>query len=261
MDKRLPICMIKQTTLLIFLLFSSISYTQTPVKVATGEWAPFITKDTEHLGYISQIISEAFAQVDRDVEFLFRPWPRAYQNAKEGEVDATSYWYKDERHAEHFYFSDPLSKDNVVFFRIKSSNPITWNTLSDLDQYSISLTRGYTYNEDMWRYAMQNPDRIAIVGSDEQNLKMLLLERIDITPVQDVVGWHLIHKLFAKEQVNRIEVMQPPLTTKTGHLLFPKVNKNSLQLLEQFNQGLKKLKESGRLYELKEKLILGEYSK
>lgn len=247
--------------LLACLLFTSNPWAKQTIKISTSEWPPYISKDSPNYGYISQTIEEAFALVDIDVEFVFMPWARAYQEAKVGHVSATSYWYKDHKHAEYFYFSEPLSSEKVVFFRLKSEKPSTWQSLSDFDGLAIGLTRSFTYTKELWQYAENNSDSISIVTTDEQNFKKLLLGRIDITPAQEIVGWSHLQSLFAKVQINRVEMMQPPLTIQTGHLLFPKVNKNSKELLKQFNEGLSILTKNGRLEELKEQLILGRYSK
>lgn len=231
------------------------------IKISTSEWPPYISKSAPNYGYVSQIIEEAFAQVNIDVKFVFYPWARSYEEAKFGNADATSYWYKDPKHMQDFYLSDPLSKENVVFFRLKSEKPIIWKSLSDFDDLTIGLTRSYTYTPELWQYAEDNSERMSIVTSDMQNFKMLLLGRIDVTPAQETVGWHHLQNLFAKEQINRVEVMQPSLSMRTGHLLFPKAQKNSKQLVKQFNKGLSILAKNGRLEELQEELILGRYSK
>jgi len=253
--------MIKWCWLLINLLFSSQVMADNTIRISTSEWPPYISKKSPNGGYISQVIKEAFEQVNINVEFVYIPWARAYEEAKFGNFNATSYWYEDDRHKKHFYLSDTLSNEKTVFFRLKSDKPSKWANLSEFEHLTMGLTRGYTYTKELWQYAEKNSDRVSIVITDEQNFKMLLLERIDITPSQEVVGWHYLHNMFAKEQVNRVEIMQPPLSTQTGHLLFPKTNKNSLELLKQFNKGLSILKENGRIYELKEKLIQGYYSK
>ncbi len=246
--------------LLACLLFTHNLSAKQTIKISTSEWPPYISKKLPNHGYISQVIEEAFAQVNIDVEFVFLPWARAYEDAKVGNYSATSYWYKDQKHARYFYFSEPLSKEKVVFFRLKSEKPLTWQSLSDFDDLTFGLTRSYTYTKALWQYAENNPERMSIVTSDEQSFKMLLLERVDLVPAQEIVGWHYLNSLFAKEQVNRVEVMQPPLNIFTGHLLFPKTNQNSMELVKQFNKGLEILAKNGRLEELQERLILGRYS-
>jgi polar amino acid transport system substrate-binding protein len=250
----------KHIWLLIGLLFTSELWASQTIKISTSEWPPYISQKAPNHGYISQVITEAFQHVNIKVEFVFTPWARAYEEAKHGNVDATSTWYKDKKHASYFHFSAPLSEEKLVFFRLKSEEPATWKSFSDFDDLNIALTRSYTYTPELWHYAKNNNDRISIVTQDKQSFKMLLLGRVDLVPAQEIVGWHHLHTLFAKEQVNRVEVLRPSLKIHTAHVLFPKVNENSEQLLEQFNKGLAILIKNGRLNQLKEALIEGKYS-
>lgn len=252
--------MLRAFLFIIVLLLTCDVFATQQIRISTSEWPPYVSKTAPNYGYISHIVSEAFAKVNVEVEFVFSPWARAYDDTKDGEFSASSYWYKDPKHAEHFYFSEPLNKEKVTFFRLKSNKPITWQSVNDFDDYTIGLTRSYTYTKELWQYADKNQERISIVNTDEQNLKMLLLGRIDITPVQEDVGWHYLQSMFAKGQVNRVETLQPPLSIKTGHLLFPKAKDGSKELVEIFNRGLKILEASGRLATLQEELILGKYS-
>lgn len=251
----------KRYWLFVYSLLISQAWASSTIIISTSDWPPFISKNAPQQGYISQVITEAFAKSDIKVKFVYVPWARAYEKAKVGDFDATSYWYDDPKHKEHFYLSEPLTSEKTMFFRLKSDSPTTWQSLEEFKSVSMSITRGYTYTDSLWQYARANKNSVSIVGSDVQNFKMLLLGRIDVTPVQEIVGWHLLHTLFAQEQVDRIEVMQPPLLVTTGHLFFPKAKPNSVELREKFDKGLSILEANGRLYELKEKLVEGYYSK
>ncbi|WP_448565512.1 substrate-binding periplasmic protein [Thalassotalea ganghwensis] len=231
------------------------------ITISTSDWPPYVSEHQPHGGYITQVVREAFAEVSVAVKFEYVPWLRAYEWTKRGQYDALSYWYNDEKLKNDFYLSEPLSTEKVVFFRLKSKRPITWNRFSDFAHLTMGLTRGFAYTKELWQYAADNKDRVSLVMSDEQNFKMLLAERVDLFPAQEVVGWHYIHNLSNKEKANQVETMHPPLFIHTGHLLFPKKNKKSVKLVEQFNKGLSMLRAKGRLQELNERLNQGYYSK
>lgn len=228
------------------------------VTISTSQWSPYITSISPQYGSMSTIINEAFAEMDIEVNYVFLPWARAYEGAKAGEVDATSYWYKDEKHDKYFLYSEPLTTDETVFFRIKNGKKTTWHTLSEFDDLRIGLTRGFTYTRSMWDYAEEHKNDVYIVGSDRQNLKMLMLGRVDIIPMQKEVGLHLLNSLFSQPLDQKVEILTPPLSIRTGHLLFPKANKKSKRLIQSFNKGLKLLKQSGRLQSLQQELVVEE---
>ncbi|WP_462158886.1 substrate-binding periplasmic protein [Pseudoalteromonas sp. GB56] len=241
--------------LLACLFFSVCSHAQQTIKISTSDWPPYIDRNLESKGFVSQIIKEAFAQVDVKVEFVFLPWARAYDETKRGNFVATSYWYKDKSHSKHFIYSDAITHEKLVFFHFNSLLPNTWNALEDFNKQVIGLTRGYTYTKSIWQYAQRHPDNTYVVGSDEQNFQMMLLGRVDIVPAQEIVGWQYVHTLFPPQDIARVRVMSPAIDTPTGHLLFPKVNKDSKKIRSLFNKGLAKLKESGRLAELQSTVL------
>lgn len=233
----------------------------THVVIATGETPPFTSQNIKHNGYMNHIIRLAFGNVGISTEFIFLPWSRAYLEAQQGEFVATSYWFSDDRHNSHFFFSDPLNTQDVVLFKRRISANSPWQSFDDIRrlQLKVGLTRGYTYNQSTWDYAEQRPDLVSVVNTDLQNLKMLVLKRIDAFPIEEVTGWYMLNRHFPPEQVQMLEIAPQPLTTKTSHLFFSKAHSDSESLLHSFNEGLRQLSLSGELSLLHEALILGEY--
>ncbi|MBB1485523.1 substrate-binding periplasmic protein [Oceanospirillum sediminis] len=245
---------------LILSLFSSVAIAQT-IRIATGEYPPFCSSSAKHYGFVSHVISEAFAREGHQVEFDFLPWKRALYQTSNGEYDATSWWvYSDERAAK-FYYSDTVVTNSVHFFYVKAHNfDFDWKTLSDLDDYRLGVTRGYFYNEEFTQYREENTDRFDVVNSDEQSLKRMLLKRIDLFPVNVVVGLELLRTKFGPNVIHQITYHPRPLSSKDGFILFPKSQANSAQLSAIFNSGLKKLKADGSYERMQENLLSGYYS-
>ena len=123
----------------------------------------------------------------------------------------------------------------------------------------MGLNRDYTYSPALWQVAEDNADLISIVNTSEQNFRMLLLDRIDVFPEEEVTGWYLINNHFSQEQRNLIEVMRAPLRNTQSHLLFSRKHSMTDTYVSAFHKGLKKLKENGRLQVLKNRLIEGHY--
>ncbi|XOV78126.1 MAG: substrate-binding periplasmic protein [Aestuariibacter sp.] len=231
------------------------------ITIATGETPPYTSQNIKHMGYMNHVVSRAFSKVGIQTTFVFMPWSRAYLEAKQGSFAATSYWFSDPRHKTHFYFSKPLSEENTVFFKRRVSLVGDWNNFDDVrrKQLKMGLTRGYTYTQETWRYAESRPDLVSIVNTDMQNLKMLMLKRIDAFPIEEVTGWYILNKHFPQEQVKKLEIADEPLMTKSAHLFFPKSAERSQYYLERFNQGLTEMAISGELESMYEDLVLGEY--
>lgn len=230
------------------------------LNIATGITAPYSSPHLAKQGYVNHIVTEAFASQGYSVNFVYLPWARAYEEALSGQFDATSYWYTSQWREKDFHYSKPVVSERLVFFRRQSEAPQRWQDLSDFKELRIGLTRGYTYTDELWSLAESAPERVSVVNTDRQNLKMLALGRIDLFPVDEITGWYLAQSYLAPEQARRLETLPRPLTVVKGHVLFLKGTPDSLSLLNAFNQGLAELSASGRLEQLEENLVTGVYS-
>jgi polar amino acid transport system substrate-binding protein len=98
----------KKLSKLIILLFMLFNFSgnvvaEDVIRIASGEWSPFISKDLKHGGVVLHIISESFAAVGIKVEYGFFPWARAMALAKEGTWDGTAVWGPSTEREEHFF--------------------------------------------------------------------------------------------------------------------------------------------------------------
>lgn len=246
--------------LLLLLLWKQPVSAETVV-ITTGETPPHTSQSNKNFGYINHIISTAFGKQGIEVEFLFMPWSRSYQQTAQGNFVATSYWYKDEKHQDKFMFSDVLSLDRLLLFRRKAESTPQWRTFSDAKRLKLKfgLTRGYTYTQEIWDYQKQRPELFSIVNTDKQNLRMLLLSRIDVFPAEEITGWYALHQHFSREQLRVIDTSPTPLKTNQSHLLFSRAHPEAERLLQEFNKGLEKLKREGTLNKYKDDFLKGVY--
>ncbi len=252
--------MIRKILLSILLfLYATIGVRAETVQISTGHTPPMASSAAPYQGYLSHVISVAFEQVDIYTEFVFLPWSRAYKEAKEGAFVATSYWYQDQKHLPYFYPSNAITYDRVVFFKRKSHFDV--QGLADIKRkrLRLGLTRGYTYTEELWRYAGQNPAVVSVVNTDMQNFKMLLMGRIDVFVADEISGWYALNHNFSPELVQTITTVDKELFSQKGHLMFSKAHPDAQRLLQLFNRGLELAEERGLLEKLQEDFITGKY--
>ena len=174
--------------------------------------------------------------------------------------EASSYWYRDVKHEVGFYHSDTIIRDRVVFFRKKSA--LKLSSIDDIKRHRlrVGLTRGFTYSNEVWQWADENVDLVSIVNSDEQNLKMLVLGRIDVFPADEISGWYALNKNFSAEQVQTIETVAQGLINRDAVLLFSKAHAESERLMAAFNKGLQIIGEKGLLDEMTLQFVSGDYA-
>jgi polar amino acid transport system substrate-binding protein len=244
------------------LFFSTVDlYAKESITIATGEYSPFSSSALQENGYVNHVITRAFSQEGIDVTFKYLPWKRAELATKNGDYSATSFCYRSDEREKHFYYSDTVNNEKTVFFYRKDKPLKEWSTLSDLSDFSIGATIGYTYTKEFWAAAESKKLRINQVAKDQVNMKKLITSRIDLFPAGIVLGNTLLHDNFDVGMASTIDYNAKPLVSVTGHVLFPKASPDSKRLLTLFNKGLESLTESGELAKLYDRLVSGGYKK
>lgn len=243
--------------LLLIAVFSLFSQTKI-VKLANGEWVPFMGEKNYENGLISHIVKEAFKLEGYTVEYGFYPWKRAYELAKEGkEWTGTPGWKKNQEREELFYLSEPIITIEEVFFHRKD-NEIEWKSYEDLKKYQIGLSIGYAYGEEFDR--MRGQYNIEETPDDLSNLKKILFKRIDIFPCTKEVGYLLINKNFKRSDAKLITNHPKPVNTGDYLLLLTKKNPENKQIIFIFNKGLKKFKASRKYKKMLADSLKGKYN-
>lgn len=229
--------------LLMFLAVSPSFADDHIIRLTAGDYPPYQSHKLKHFGVISRIVTEAFALEGVKVEFTFMPWKRAYNVILRGELDGVGYATRKKERIEHFYFSDPVFQKQRVFFYLKSDT-FDWKEVKDLSGLKIGAMRGYAYND-----AFDQADKSGLidthrVSTHEQNMRMLVADRVDLALSTLDQGLYAL-QMSEPDTIPRVAWHPKPLHSPSMYLMLSKkVAKNEL-MIERFNRGLKKLKESG----------------
>ena len=214
------------------------------VRITNGEWPPITSERLPDKGPLSRIVSEAFALEGVTVEYGYFPWKRAYDYARTGKWDGSIGWAPTEKHLRDFLLSKPVLMVDKGLFYLKST-PFDWKTIDDLKGWKVGSTAGYAYGDD-WDKAI-NEGRLQIeeVTVDEQNIRKLLLRRVDVVAMEVDVANHLLRTLLPPDVAATI-VQHPKLVMQTPICLaLSRKTERSAALMERFNRGLQRLTESG----------------
>ncbi|WP_163834954.1 hypothetical protein [Spartinivicinus ruber] len=104
-----------------------------------------------------------------------------------------------------------------------------WEKLSDLRNYRIRATRGYTYTGEFISAANNKKLNVVFSTNDEINFRMMFKNRIDILVIGSVAGYSLLQRKFDSSLMHSVDFNRKPLVSFTNHILFPKkiLNLNS----------------------------------
>ena len=253
-----------QVLILLFAALCSLSTTsraQETIHITNGEWEPFLSEYSYQYGLNSHIVTEAFKQEGILVKWGFFSWSRAYQIAKEGiEWEASCCWRSSEEIAKDFLVSGIVSKTSYVFFHLKSME-FDWQNLSDLKDLTIGTTIEYNYGKPFMEAIADKKITVQYVPTDDQNYKKLLRERIHIFPNDLIVGYAQIRNSVSADDVSLFTHHPKEFEINTLQLLISKNSEKGQYLLDKFDSGLKKLKETGLLSTMYKDLRDGKYDK
>lgn len=244
-----------QRFLLCFMVLMLVSlsqalYAANTIKISTGHWPPYLNDDLPGDGFLSQIIRESFALEGIDVKFSFLPWSRALAMVKTGTYQASAVWSCTESRSRNFLYSSPILPYQYVFYH-RADEPFEWESFEELKGKRIGLTQDYSYGETLSDVIDRGLVDADVTTSDSANFKKLLLNRIDLFPMDPVVGEAMIRNQFSS-QAYRLTFHPKPLRSAFYHLLF---NAEAADLRQAFNEGLTKLRESGRYRAIIEKAV------
>jgi polar amino acid transport system substrate-binding protein len=213
------------------------------ITLTTADWRPYVTRDEPQRGVIAHIVSEAFALEGVEVRYVFSSWTRAYVDAEQGRADGSIIWLKEAGRARKFYYSDPVFEASTVLFHLKSFN-FDWTSVEDLYPVTVGGTVGYKYQFE------PNPNiRIDRAATDEVGFRKLLGGRFSVFISDLNAGQAILRAHFSASEVQRITYHARPLKLSSYYLILPKNLAASPHLLERFNRGLKRLRDSGKYAE------------
>lgn len=233
------------------------------VKIANGEWPPYLSVNLPHHGFASHVVEEAFAAVGLNVRYGFYPWKRSYQYAKDGKDNrgkiwhGTVVWVYTEERAKHFLYSDPVIIDTELLFHLKS-RPLEWKVVDDLKGMTIggTLHTVYPVFEEAEQRGILKIDR---GGNYDVLFQKLRWQDIDAVPQVKQVGRYFLNTALSDEERSRITFSPTVVQERKYSLILSRQVPQNRRLLQLFNEGLHLIRSNGRYAELHKELEQGKY--
>lgn len=230
---------------LFFLAFCSISHAET-ISLTNGEWSPYLGENLPHHGVASRIVEEAFALEGIQVQWEFYPWPRALRTAEKGKSAGTAVWRRSPEKEQNFFISDPVVDTSYYLFH-RDDHPFDWQQVSDLQGKRIGGAIDYDYGAAFQQAEKRGQVQMQRLSNEELALRMLLAGRLDVLPMDKVVAFDMLRSKFSSAERRQLTFHSLPLNSDTLHLLLSRKVAGNEVLLQRFNLGLQKLRDSGRV--------------
>jgi polar amino acid transport system substrate-binding protein len=225
--------------------------------VAAHEWPPFASRETRYFGVLPRIVSQVFEIQGVAVEFRFMPWPDTLDGLITEEFDAALIWVMEDLNQEPFIISQPiLEYRSALYYRKELPKP---RHPDDLLGFRIGLNPYYVYDETSYRI-MKSRSMTPVIGeTDRIHFDMLFNGDIDyyLTPI--LTSAPLLRNSYTAAQQGDLAYTTEIFKFPPSHLLVNRQREGSDQFMQDFNNGLKRLKNDGTLERFLNDLRLGKY--
>ncbi|HEY9041116.1 MAG TPA: transporter substrate-binding domain-containing protein [Rheinheimera sp.] len=221
------------------------------LKLASSNYYPHYAEDLPQQGVVTEIVRQAFLLQGIEIDVEFMPFARAYRESQQASyIGLIAAWYDDER-AEHFYYSQPLYANQIVFFKRKSEQ-IQYHDYADIarQQLRLALVQGYLQPEGL----LQSQPNLVRVAQDEQAFQMLARGRVDLVPADKLNGLYLLQQKMPADS-DRIDYLTPALELRPMYLLLSKQDPRAEALIQLFNTSLTELRHSGQYQQILHTLL------
>jgi len=213
----------------------------------SGEFEPFVSESMPGYGMVSEIVTAACKESGIKPIYKFYPWVRTEANVKNGESFAAFPYFKTSEREKLFDYSDPLfyGEDKIFYY---GNNPkitektLKYKNLADLKEYNFGGVRGYYYEKDFEENKIKFSPTIDI----HQSFDHLKSGKIDLIIENENVTNQIIKKYYPADEKNFKTLEKSYGEKRLYYLIVSRKYKNSNEILQKFNKGLKKIKTNGQ---------------
>lgn len=233
-------------------------------------WPPYnATPGSDKPGYIVELANEIWNSEGHQVDYSTIPWERAISEARSGNIDCILGALPEEV-PDFVFHSLSLGLDQSTFYT-RSGNPWTYQSPSQLSNIRLGVIGGYSYDQGAVdeHIAMAIRDgspgsRVQLMKGDnalEKNLQKLLSGRIDAIVGSATVVNYTVATLGMEGAVrpagnigvaDKLYIACSPAT--------PETSETSETYTRQLDEGIQRLRKSGRLTEILERYGLQDWS-
>ena len=208
---------------------------QRPVRIASVEYPPYVSKAMPQQGVLADLTVQAFAAAGETASVELLPWPRAMRLTQAGKFDGLLLLWPEEVKKLKLHASDALYQSELgVFVRVDTALPI--KDIESLSGYRLGIVQDYGYPPAL----LKSGAVLHVAADDKTNFRKLAADRLDMALLERPVGEYFLHHelkpLCGKIEWGGKALAFLPLT----------IGFNGKQQLEQFNHGLKLLKANGQ---------------
>lgn len=231
----------KLVLLSIFLMSTSVSSKEALLFYIVN-YPPYmvINDKNEISGMDVDVVAAAFEAVEQPVEFGVLPWKRIMKLMQAGEIAGGLSCSKRKARESYMLFSEHISVTRQAAITRKDQDTSTLTKLEDLKNYSVTTVSGWGTEDQLRTHQIDY-----IASKDIRSALVSVLHRgIDILYGPEIPTMHRAKKMAEQGNIKATYLTDVPVNNL--HLCISKNYPKSIEILNSFNRGLKKIKQNGK---------------
>jgi len=218
---------------------STLTVCEETIKIVTEEYPPYSYSENGKItGVATEIVEAVLNDLGNETRIKIYPWARAYKMAL-NEKNVLIFGLNRTREREGlFKWVGFITSNNLAFFALQTRNDIGINSLNEAKKYDV----GVILEDSGAQYLLSKGfTRIAPVNNDLQNLRKLLMGRIDLWLTDELNGYYVFKK---NGQDAKKFIIKYDFQISSGlYIAFSK--HTSDELVKAFRESLDTIKQNG----------------
>lgn len=222
------------------------------LNIATSEYPPYeYWADGKVVGTHTQMVRAVVERMDFEPKFHLLPWARAEAGTRSGTYDLLYSLTKTKQRAEHYYFTDPISEAEDVFFKL-SPRSLEWETLNDLAGFRFGLSASYSYAPSFMDWLGTGKGRVTSISHEKPELtglRMVALGRVDLFICEKTVCEYIIDTNVSEfPELSRVDSIERSVGPARGfRVAISRKHPRAEELRDRFNEVLAEIKAESEL--------------
>mgnify|MGYP000114918274 CR=1 FL=1 len=233
---------IKRAVFIIFMIFSgTITAEEKPIELFAIDYPPYtIVDDADNLSGIDiEVVTASFASVGVEIVFKTAPWKRINKSLKHGHIAGYTSCAKRAEREPYILFSDKVSEANQVALMALDTDDRKLSQLSDLKKYSVNAIDGWAIQKELTTKGIPHSK----IQDMDSGIRSVVYRDIDVFYIGELTALYRARQLGLTDKIKTKRFTDK--TSSQFYLCLSKSYPGNEQLLEQFNDGLKRIKASG----------------
>jgi polar amino acid transport system substrate-binding protein len=236
--------------LLLASLAAGAADTPLTVSMAVHEYPPLIGQNLPFGGLLTRIVNESFAVTGAKTAIEYVPNNRAISGVMLGIYDGSYGWaHAADRDQKLLYSNNAIYTFRMVFFQ-RRNQEYPWQSLADLRSVRIGATLGNHYSNEFSALETAGTLHVDYANDDVSNMKKLLLDRIDMFPMEETSGQYLLNEFFTPIEREKLSFQNNTIAIVPTYLVIRKGYPKAKEIIDRFDRGYSQLEKSGELRKL-----------